>query len=97
MTPAYKLNLLSLENRRLLADVPFFLYKALHGTIDHFSGLLLEWILQNQAGHLISFTQQKCYHFYTTEILFQTVKEVSKIKLMYASIADHFIAPIHIH
>ena len=32
--------------------------------------LLLEWILQNQAGHLVLFTQQKSYHFYTTEILF---------------------------
>ena len=38
--------------------------------------LLLEWILQNQAGHLMLFTKQKSYHFYTTEILFQMVKEV---------------------
>ena len=37
---------------------------------------LLEWILQNQGGHLMLFTQQKSYHFYTTETLFQTVKEV---------------------
>ena len=28
--------------------------------------LLLEWIHQNQAGHLMLFTQQKSYHFYTT-------------------------------
>ena len=35
--------------------------------------------------------QQKSYHFYTTEILFQTEKEVSKIKLVYASIADHLL------
>ena len=39
-------------------------------------GLLLELILQNQAGHLMLFTQQKSYHFHTTEILFPTVKEV---------------------
>ena len=31
--------------------------------------------VQNQTGHLMLFTQQKSY-FYTTEILFQTVKEV---------------------
>ena len=38
--------------------------------------LLQEWLLQNQAGHLMLFTQQRSYHFYTTEILFETVKEV---------------------
>ena len=31
------------------------------------------------------------HHFYTTEILFQTEKEVSKIKLVYASNADHLL------
>ena len=44
---------------------------------------------QKEVGHLILFTQQKSYHFYTTEVLFQTEKEVSKIKLVYTSIADH--------
>ena len=35
----------------------------------------LEWILQNQAGLLMLFTQQKSFIFTATEI-FQTVKEV---------------------
>ena len=48
-------------------------------------------ILQNQAVHLMLFTQQKSYHFYTIEILFQTVKEVSNVKLVYASNADHLL------
>ena len=48
-------------------------------------------IRQKEVGHLMLFTQQKSYHFYTTEILFQTEKEVSQIKLVYASIADHLL------
>ena len=48
-------------------------------------------IHQKEVGHLMLFTQQKSYHFYTTKILFQTEKEVSKIKLVYASIADHLL------
>ena len=46
-------------------------------------------IRQKEVGHLMLFTQQKSYHFYTTEIFFQTEKEVSK--LVYASIADHLL------
>ena len=42
----------------------------------NFLRLLQERILQNQDGHLMLFTQQKSYHFYTTEILFQMVKEI---------------------
>ena len=34
-------------------------------------GLLLEWILQNQAGHLMLFTQQKSYHFTQQKYYFQ--------------------------
>ena len=48
-------------------------------------------IRQKEVGHLMLFTQQKSYHFYTTEVLFQTEKEVSKIKLVYVSIADHLL------
>ena len=59
-------------------------------------GLLLEWILQNQAVHLMLFTQQKSYHFYTIEILFQTVKEASNVKLV-CTPRTRIIAPIHIH
>ena len=55
------------------------------------AGLLQEWILQNQAVHLMLFTQQKSYHFYTKEILFQTVKGASNVKLVYASNADHLL------
>ena len=53
--------------------------------------LIREWILQNQAGHLMLFTQQKSYHFYTTEILFQTVKEVKNIRLVYSSNPGHLL------
>ena len=54
-------------------------------------GLTRMPILQNQAVHLMLFTQQKSYHFYTIEILFQTVKEVSNVKLVRASNANHLL------